>query len=681
MQDSSIYFCTCQTEPIRKENIFDHLNLPSIHLIRKTPSTKTSFQKNIMNRIHIMQQLQLELSQISIKLIKKITQNTGRIQNHLQKLISFHREMIINPSHKLYDQINFYSLVKVIKYSDSIDVKIQKFFNQEFLTEELKEEGEICLAKSKISKHLDKFTLSPNPIVFGNNETYLAVGNGNGLIKIWDLSTLQQIANFKGHNTRVTCLAFSLDDKIFASGSGSGTVNIWNLKSNSLIHSFHEFNFSVYSIIISPNKKMAYAGGSLNFFYVFNLETYKYQVINFLIGDITNMIFIKNYQAILINSLFRLDIVENLDKSPLYNILIPNTNWVHIKLSRCEKFLLVLKESYVEIWNFEEKKILFEISGGLNYKDFDFCDDSKHIYICSSKKIEMWSLEKNVKLHSIETKAKISSLFISRNTGQVIYICENLSVTFLNPKIGNIIKQKKINSVKICALALSNNLKYLAYVPNNLRLRFLNLITGQDSKIIEFVKYYITILNFSTDSSFICCGYSNGCVELLNVPHFTILKKFELFEDSISFVCLSSNNRLMACSDYETLTVFCVETNDIKYNKNNPKVIFGIFCGEDLFCFDCVFLFILNKNFKFVKKIPFSYLTAIIPSDDGKYALINVENDNWGLVCANQDQIPYYLDKKNLENFLLLNPNLRKVMEVYLSLGTYIHNQNFHRLK
>ena len=677
-QGSSIYFCTCEKDPIKQENISFHLNLPSIHCIHKSSSTKTSFQKNILNRIHIMQQLQLELSQVSIKLIKKITQNTERIQSHLNKLISIHRKIINNPSPKLSNQMKFYSLVKVIKYPDSLDVKIQKFYNQQFLTEELKEEGEICLAKSKISRYLDKFTLSPDKIVIGNHETCIAVGNGNGIIKIWDLSTLQQTANLKGHNTRVTCLAFSLDDKILASGSSSGTVNIWSLKSNSLIHSFREFSFPVYSILISPDKKQTYAGGFIGMLYIFNLETFNYQVISIGIGTILNMLFIKNYQSILVNSGLRLDIVENLDKSIEYKVLIPSMNFLLIKLSRCEKFLLLLSGSVAEIWDFEKQKKLFEISGRFKYKDFDFCADSKHIYICTSYTIELWSLEKKIKLNSMRSTDEIKILFISRNGDQLNYICDNLSVTFLNPNFGYMIKEIKINSVVICALALSNNLKYFAYVPDKLRLRFVNLKTGQDSIITEFEEHYITYLKFSPDSSCICCGYSNGFIEILNVPCFTSLKNFELFENSIDFVCLSSDQRLIACSGDKTLTVICMETNDIKYSQDDHRIIFGVFCNEDLFCFDNLFLYILNKDFQLVKKIYFSNISAIIPSDDEKYALINVENDNWGTVSANLDPMPYYLDKKMLENLLSLNPNLRKVMEVYLSLGTYIQIPNIY---
>ena len=58
----------------------------------------------------------------------------------------------------------------------------------------------------------------------------LASGSLDGTVKLWDVTTQQDIATLEGHTDYVLSVSFSLDGGILASaGSYDGTVKLWDV--------------------------------------------------------------------------------------------------------------------------------------------------------------------------------------------------------------------------------------------------------------------------------------------------------------------------------------------------------------------------------------------------------------------------------------------------------------------
>jgi len=60
----------------------------------------------------------------------------------------------------------------------------------------------------------------------------LLVGTEGGTLRLWELVTGEEVAQFKGHTGPVTSLACSGDGRIIASGSEDQSVRIWTLPSS-----------------------------------------------------------------------------------------------------------------------------------------------------------------------------------------------------------------------------------------------------------------------------------------------------------------------------------------------------------------------------------------------------------------------------------------------------------------
>ncbi|AFY71469.1 WD40 repeat-containing protein [Thalassoporum mexicanum PCC 7367] len=57
----------------------------------------------------------------------------------------------------------------------------------------------------------------------------LVSGCDDGTIKIWDLTTMTEIASLHGHDAKVRAVAVSSDRQLIASGSNDGVIKVWGI--------------------------------------------------------------------------------------------------------------------------------------------------------------------------------------------------------------------------------------------------------------------------------------------------------------------------------------------------------------------------------------------------------------------------------------------------------------------
>lgn len=75
-------------------------------------------------------------------------------------------------------------------------------------------------------------TVRVETLTFSPNSTRLAIGGvwPENSIQLWDVKTVQCIAEFSGHKSDVESIAFSPDNRLLASGGFDGVIYLWEMK-------------------------------------------------------------------------------------------------------------------------------------------------------------------------------------------------------------------------------------------------------------------------------------------------------------------------------------------------------------------------------------------------------------------------------------------------------------------
>jgi WD40 repeat protein len=96
---------------------------------------------------------------------------------------------------------------------------------------------------------------------FSPDDRWIASGNENGRVTIWNASTGQKLLAFAAHERHARCVAFSPDGRHLATASWDGTVRVWNFNPQrvgseiSLLHTLKGEERRVHSVAFSPNSE------------------------------------------------------------------------------------------------------------------------------------------------------------------------------------------------------------------------------------------------------------------------------------------------------------------------------------------------------------------------------------------------------------------------------------------
>jgi WD40 repeat protein len=105
---------------------------------------------------------------------------------------------------------------------------------------------------------------------------YIAAGDKNGHVNLWDATTKELITVLEGQNARINQIVFSDDNKMIAAASSDKSVQVWNLDNfNDQPLMLNDHEWWVFSIAFSPDNEFLLSGCSDNLIRKWPLDTQK----------------------------------------------------------------------------------------------------------------------------------------------------------------------------------------------------------------------------------------------------------------------------------------------------------------------------------------------------------------------------------------------------------------------
>jgi WD40 repeat protein len=90
----------------------------------------------------------------------------------------------------------------------------------------------------------------------------IASAGADGVIRLWDIATGEELRTFAGHTGPVRAVAFAPDGKTIASGGNNSTVRLWEVATGREVEQFRRKPGRVAAVAFSPDGKTVAAGCS-----------------------------------------------------------------------------------------------------------------------------------------------------------------------------------------------------------------------------------------------------------------------------------------------------------------------------------------------------------------------------------------------------------------------------------
>jgi WD40 repeat protein len=396
--------------------------------------------------------------------------------------------------------------------------------------------------KVSISSEQGRFTV--NSIAISSDRKIIVAGNGDGVIRLYDLKFQQIGEAFHKYHGSVYSVAISPDGKTIASGSNDGKVRLWDITGKLIAQPFVAHENYVAVVIFSPDGKTIISGGDDNTLRLWNLDSIPatQKIFRGHKDTILSIAISPDGKRIVSGSRDRTIRLWDTEGNQICDAFRGHEAFVRSVAvsSDGQKIASSSADGTVRLWDFQGKQIVQSFTGHEGYVNaVSFSPDAMTIAsVGNDGTLRLWDLSGNQickPLH--EHKSSVISLTYSKNGQQIVTSGSGGTIRLWDLAGSSLSQPFKINDTSI----------------------------KLDSKSPD-AKNIVRSVAISPDGKQIASGSADGTIRLWDIEGNAIGSEFLGHEDSVWSLKFSDDGQMIVSgSDDGTIRLWDLAGNGIAH--------------------------------------------------------------------------------------------------------------------
>jgi WD40 repeat protein len=452
-----------------------------------------------------------------------------RLVKHIKKLIENWQKLSSSKIIPGYAAGNFINLLVQLK----TDFTNWDFANLTVWQADLKSTNlhQVNFTNSDLSKSIFAETLNGIwSIAFTPDGEFLATGDLDSKLCLWDIKDGRQLLNLKGHSTWVLSIAFSSNGQTMISGGSDNQVQVWDVNTGKCLKTLSGHQQWVFAVAFRPQTSSSHqiiASGS-------------------------------------IDSSIRL---WHLATGECIKILQEHTSWIRaLDFSPDGKILASASEDHtIKLWDVKTGnciKTLKNHTGAVWSIDFSPCGQ----FLASGgadREVKLWNLETGQCLISWEGHTNhIRSVVFSLDGQLLASGSEDRTIRIWDISSGRNIKTLQTNVGAVWSLAFNPQTQILASGSIEQTIKLWDINTGRCVKSWQGYTSWIQAIAFSFNGEILASGSVDSTIKLWDLQTATAIASLEEHQSWVTGVAFHPQGNLLASSSIDhTIKLWDLKTH------------------------------------------------------------------------------------------------------------------------
>ena len=364
-------------------------------------------------------------------------------------------------------------------------------------------------------------------VTFSPDSTIIASGSDDQTVRLWDINSGECRNILKGHTSSIYSIAFSFDGALLASASYDRTVQLWDVKSGECCKTLQGHTSAVISVAFSPDKTMLASGS--------NDKTVR-------LWDI------KNGEC-------------------LYTFRGYSGSVTSVSFS--QDGAMLASGSYdrkVWLWDVQSDECLRTLQGHISCINSVIFSPDRNTLVSGSndKTVRLWNVESGKCRTTLEGHSSWVNSVVFNPDGTLIASASfDKTVRLWNVKSGECVKILEGHSSWVNSVAFSPSGTLLASGGNDKTVRLWDSKSGECLRTLHGHHSLINSVAFSPDGKTIASGSGDTTVRLWDTNSGECCNVFEGHSNWVIVIAFSPDGEMFAsCSDDMTIRLWHIKSNN-----------------------------------------------------------------------------------------------------------------------